>query len=92
MNENYKRGIDILRKGFEAFGTEPTEEMLKQAIYETIPMDAVTTEATNWLAKTIVDSNKVLARNCFVIGLCTGLILTLYAAYYMAKDEKSKTE
>lgn len=88
MNENYKRGIDILRKGFEAFGIDPTEDMLEKALHGTIPVDVVTIDSTNWLAKTIQDSNRALARNCFIIGLGTGLILTLYAAYYLAKDEK----
>ena len=92
MNENFKKGVDILREEFENFGINPTEDMLENALHGAIPVNVVSNEHINWLAKTIRDSNRALARNCFLIGLGTGLIWTLYIAYDWNKNVKSKTE
>lgn len=92
MNENSLKGIAILKEEFNRFGIEPTEEMLKEALCRTVPVNVVdrhnAQEMAEWLATMIIDSNRKLAARCFTIGLCTGLILTLYVACQTNKKKK----
>lgn len=71
INMNQVRGTNILRRHFAEVGIEATDEMLKEALKQTVPVAAVVENEADRLAHIIVQNNRRLMTE----GICVGILI-----------------
>lgn len=85
INMNQVRGTNILRRHFAEVGIEATDEMLKEALKQTVPVAAVVEHEADRLAHLIVQNNRRLMTGGICVGVLIGVggMMAGYVAAYI---------